>query len=89
MIAAYASQAVPEPTIPFYTLLYQHVVVRHVLVLHMPQEAKQQAITDINRWLTDGKLTHHMGEVFPLEETVAAHLAVENGAVGKVIVKCE
>jgi len=87
VIAAYASQAVPEPTIPFYTLLYQHVVVRHVLVLHLSQEAKQQAITDINRWLQAESLTHHLGQTFPLAETIAAHQAVESGAVGKVIVK--
>ena len=89
VIAAYASQAVPEPTIPFYTLLYQHVVVRHVLVLHMPPQAKQQAIDDINRWLSADQLTHLMGDSFPLADTIAAHQAVENGAVGKVVVRCD
>jgi NADPH2:quinone reductase len=87
VIATYASQAVPEPTIPFYTMLYQHVVVRHVLVLHLSKEAKQQAIDDINHWLQAGSLTHNMGQKFTLAETVAAHQAVEGGAVGKVIVK--
>ncbi|NOY41708.1 MAG: NADPH:quinone reductase [Planctomycetes bacterium] len=85
VIATYASQAMPEPTIPFYTMLYQHVVVRHVLVLHLPNEAKQQAIADINRWLEQDALSHHLGLKFPLAEAVAAHQAVENGAVGKVI----
>jgi len=86
-IAAYASQAVPEPKIPFYTLLYQHVVVRHILVLLMPDEKKQQAVAEISRWLEQNALTHHLGLRFPLEQTVAAHEAVENAAVGKVLIE--
>ena len=42
------AQAVPEPTIPFYTMLYKNVVVRHVLVLLMPAEQKAQAVATIS-----------------------------------------
>ena len=86
IIAAYASQAVPEPTIPFYTMLYKNVVVRHVLVLLMPAEQQAQAVATISRWLEERMLTHHIGPRFPLEQTVAAHEAVEGGAVGKVLI---
>ncbi|NOY30472.1 MAG: NADPH:quinone reductase [Planctomycetes bacterium] len=87
VIATYASQAVPEPKVPFYTLLYKNVIVRHILVLLMPEDEKQQAIVAISRWLEQGMLTHHLGQRFSLEQTVAAHEAVENGAVGKVLIE--
>jgi len=85
-IASYASQAVPEPTLPFYTLMYKAIVLRHVLVFRLSDSVIEQAITDINRWMESGELTHHVGPRFPLSETVAAHQAVEAGAVGKVLV---
>jgi len=87
VIATYASQAVPEPKVPFYTLVYKNVVVRHILVLLMPEYEKQQALATISRWLEQEKITHHIGQRFSLEQTAAAHEAVENGAVGKVVVE--
>ena len=85
VIAAYASQAIPEPKLPFYTLLYKSVIIRHVLVLLLPEKEKALAVTTISRWLDQGALQHHLGESFPLAETIAAHQAVERGAVGKVL----
>ncbi len=87
VIATYASQAVPEPKIPFYTLLYKNVVVRHILVLLMAEDAKQAAIAKISQWLEEALLTHHLGPRFAIEQTAAAHEAVENGAVGKVLIE--
>ncbi len=84
VIATYASQAVPEPKIPFYTLLYKNIVVRHVLVLLLSSKEKEQAVATISRWLEQGVLKHHLGQRFPLEQTAAAHEAVENAALGKV-----
>ena len=86
VIATYASQAVPEPSIPFYTLAYKNVVVRYILVLLMPAEEKKRAIATITRWLEQGSLKHHIGKRFLLEQTAAAHEAVEQGAIGKVLV---
>ena len=62
-----------------------------VLVYTMPTAAKEQAIADISRALTDGVL--RIGEDaglpihrFPLERTADAHAAVEANAVGKVLI---
>ncbi|MCG8448721.1 MAG: NADPH:quinone reductase, partial [Pirellulales bacterium] len=85
VIAAYASQAAPEPAIPFYTLMYKSITLRLVITFGMPAEAKQRAVTDISRWLQNGKLSHHLGPQFPLAETVAAHEAIERGTSGKVL----
>ena len=87
VIATYASAAVPEPTIPFYRFLYKNITVRCELVLLMPEEAKQAAVSDVGYWLEQCRLRHHIAECFPLEATAAAHEAVERGAFGKVIVQ--
>ncbi|QEG36961.1 NADPH:quinone reductase [Bythopirellula goksoeyrii] len=88
IIATYASQANPEPTLPFYDLMYRSIIIRPVLVFGSSAELLQQALIDITQWLGEGSLTHHLGERFPLAETIAAHHAVENSAVGKVLVEC-
>ncbi len=60
---------------------------RFVLVYTMPEPAKQSAIADITRWLTAGKLKHHVGPRFPLSRTADAHRAVEHEHVtGRVVV---
>ena len=87
VIAAYASDAVKEPVLPFYQLLYRNVTLRCELVFLMPEEAKRKAVGDITGWLVNNELTHNFGPSFCLDEIVAAHEAVEAGAFGKVIVQ--
>ena len=87
VIASYASDGVLEPALPFYRLAYANVTVRPVLVFGMPEEAKSRAIADITRWAESGELSHHIGPRFALEDTAAAHRAVEGGAFGKVIIE--
>ncbi|MCH7753115.1 MAG: zinc-binding dehydrogenase, partial [Planctomycetes bacterium] len=72
---------------PFYTLMYKIIVVRHVLTFQVSLELERQAVESICAWLERGELTHHLGPTFALEQTAAAHEAVENGAVGKVLVE--
>ena len=84
-IATYASQAAPEPTLPFYQLLYKSITVRHVLAFQIPVDAKRSAIADIDRWMREEALTHHVGERFPMSRVIEAHEAVEAGAFGKVV----
>ena len=86
-IATYASQAVPQPTLPFYELLYKSVTIQHVIVFLMPDDAKRRAVDDITRWLEEGALNHHLGPSFSLDDAVSAHEAVEGGAFGKVILE--
>lgn len=87
VIATYASQAVPEPKIPFYTLMYKGVVVRHILTFLSPPETERAAVDQISIWLASGQLKHHVAERFPLTDTATAHEKVEAGAVGKVLVE--
>ena len=87
VIATYASQAAPTPSVPFYELMYKSIVVRHVLTFQVPDELLQRALADISRWLAADELSHHVGETYALSETIAAHQAVESGAVGKVLLR--
>ena len=43
-------------------------------------------MADITTWWEQGKLTSFAGPHFSLERLKDAHLAVENGVIGKVIV---
>jgi NADPH:quinone reductase len=85
VVAAYASDAVLEPKVPFYALAYKGALARFVLVFVMPEAAKRQAIADITRWLEAGELRHYIGRRFPLAETAAAHEAMERGVTGNVV----
>lgn len=86
VLNAYASEAAREPAVPFYQLLYKSIVVNHVLVFQVPEEAKRHALEDISAGLVAGTLRHQVGRTFALDEIVAAHEAVEAGAEGKVVI---
>jgi len=86
VVAAYASDAVPEPKVPFYQLAHKGGSARFVLVFMMPEEMKREATERITRWLQAGELRHYVGKRFPLERVAAAHEAMEHGVIGKVIV---
>ena len=85
VVAVYAAGAPPQPPVPLQ-FRSTNVVVRNVLVYDMPEPAKAEAIRDITGWLNSGSLSHQIGPHFPLAATVEAHRAVENGAIGNVIV---
>ena len=85
VLAAYASDAVPEPKLPFYSLVYKSLTVRFILVFLMPETAKRQAVQDITRRLEAGELRHYIAKRYPLAEAAAAHERVEAGALGNVI----
>lgn len=89
-IATYASDAVPEPAIPFWTMTAKDLVVRFVLVYAMPAHAHLEAASWITGALTAGQLRHQVFRVFALDDIVAAHEATEAMAhVGKVLVRID
>ena len=86
-IATYASMAKPEPVIPFYALMFKNARLLWVFVYEMPQEAMVEAGRDVNAWLASGSAVHPEHHTFPLDRLADAHIAVEEGAIGKVIVE--
>jgi len=90
VIATYASDAVPEPVLPFWQMLSKDLTARFVLVYAMSAAAHDEAV----RWITDalaaGRLKHQVFRTFALDEIAAAHEATEAMAnVGKVLVRVE
>lgn len=90
-VAAYASAADPNISLPVRQLMGRNIRWQFVLVYTMPDDAKRRAVAAICAALAGDAL--HVGEEFglPLQhfelaETEAAHDAVEAGAIGKVLV---
>jgi NADPH:quinone reductase len=85
VITSYANEG-GDPTLSVRELMVPNITLRFLLVYTMPQEAIEHAIADITTALRDGALTEPPLHRFPLDQTAAAHDAVEAGAVGKVLI---
>jgi NADPH2:quinone reductase len=89
-IAAYGSVAIPEPTLPFFQLMYMDMNIRFIIVYVMPETAKQHAITDINTALANDALKHRIAATFPLQDIAAANELIEKGSIrGAVVLNIE
>lgn len=89
-IAAYASMSLPEPTIPFYPMMFNNVTLRLVLVYAMPDTAKRRAADDITLWATMGQPRFAIAGRFPLAQAATAHEMVEEGTkLGHVVLDIE
>jgi NADPH2:quinone reductase len=87
VVATYSSDAVPEPTLPYWPLVMLDATVRFVLVYVMDRAAHDAAAQAIGQALAAGRLSAEIGAVFPLDRIAEAHEAVEAGSgLGKVIV---
>ena len=86
VISTYADEGGREATLPVRRLMAPNLALRFVLVYTMPPEAITAAVDGITAALRDGALTPLPLYRFPLARIADAHDAVENGAVGKVLV---
>tara|TARA_Y100000385_G_scaffold134944_1_gene140161 strand:+ start:77 stop:436 length:360 start_codon:yes stop_codon:yes gene_type:complete len=86
VIATYASTRVPEPTLPFRTLMFMDLTLRMVIVYDMPEAAKQQAIEDTQEALRADALTHRLNAVLPFEQMIQAHELIEAGGTKGCVV---
>ena len=87
-IATYSSTQDPDPKLPFYRMMYQDLRIRLVIVYAMPEEAKQQAIADIDEASRAGGLQHRVAHVVALDDIAKAHELIENGGFrGCVVVR--
>jgi NADPH:quinone reductase len=85
-IATYSSMQAPEPKLPFYRMMFMDLTVRMVLVYVMPEAAKQAAIADIGRYLSEGRLRHRIAHRLPLEDLARANELVEQGELRGCVV---
>jgi NADPH2:quinone reductase len=90
-VAVYANNGGDEVTLPIRAQMGSNARWQFVLVYTEPERAKAIAVEDVNAAVLDGAV--RVGEdaglplhVHPLAETAQAQRAVEEGAVGKVLV---
>ncbi|MBD3882884.1 NADPH:quinone reductase [Phormidium tenue FACHB-886] len=87
VIATYASDFNPTPSVPIYSLMYKNLTVHTVLVYAMSKAAHQQAAVDITACLNANKLKHAIAQRFSLDEIAQAHDLQESGkAVGNLVI---
>jgi NADPH2:quinone reductase len=89
VISAYATE-VPSAvlSIPFLRAMFSGFVFRYVFVYSMPEEARREAIKDVNACLAAGAYRPVIGMRVPLERLAEAHEAQESGrVVGKIVVE--
>ena len=86
VIATYASTQVPEPRLPFFSMMYKDMTVRTIIVYAMPESAKQQAIVDIDKALRADSLQHRIAATLPLSEIAASNELVEQGSIRGAVV---
>ena len=85
-IAAYSSDAEPEPRIPFWSLVTLDATVRFVLVYAMTRAAHLDAASFITAALEGRWLRHNVGTALPLDRIAEAHELVEQGRGGGKVV---
>ncbi len=79
IIATYSSTQVPEPMLLFLKMMFMDLTMRLVIVYAMPEAAKQQAVSDIDKRLRDDQLQHRVSHVLPLDNIARAHEIIEQG----------
>jgi NADPH:quinone reductase len=84
-VVTYAADA-KQPALPVRDLMVRNLVLRFVLLYTVPPDALARAATDVTAALAAGALTPLPAHRFGLDDTAAAHDAVESGAVGKVLI---
>jgi NADPH:quinone reductase len=89
-VAIYANSG-PEASVPMRGFMGLNARLQYVLLYTVGADALRAGVEDVTAAAADGAL--EVGEDaglpllrYPLEETAAAHDAVENGAVGKVLI---
>jgi NADPH2:quinone reductase len=76
----------PEAPLPAAFCLVNSIRLKFFLVYELDAQERERTVSAITRVLTQGTLVNRVGPTFPLNDTVAAHEAVEAGTIGNVIV---
>jgi len=89
-IATYSSTQVKEPKLPFVQMMFMDLNLRLVIVYAMPEQAKEQAIRDTQKYLEEGKLQHRVASNLPFNQMAQSHELIEEGSVrGCVVVNID
>lgn len=88
-VAVYASNGDRTPRVPMGELMQKNITLYPMALPGTPAAARRRAQQDIAQWIATGERVLSVAGTYPLRETAAAHLAVEQGGkVGTVVVDC-
>lgn len=85
VIAVYANEA-EDPTVPTRRMMAANVTLHYVLLYGVPPRPLAAAVGWVERAVSEHALTTLPLHRYPLDEVAAAQDAVQQGAVGKVLV---
>jgi NADPH2:quinone reductase len=89
-LAAYGSAKSMEPTLPFMPLLFKAVTIDINLIYLLPKPERDAMIAKLHSALVADALSCPVERIYPLEDCIAAHEAVEaGGRIGAILVKCD
>ena len=86
VIATYASMQVPEPRLPFFTMMYKDLTIRIIIVYAMPEAAKTAAIQDLDKALDAGWIQHRIADRYALSDIAAANERIEQETVRGAVI---
>lgn len=86
VIATYASVQEPEPRLPFFKMMYKDLTIRMIIVYAMPDDAKRQAIADVEKALRNDALHHRIAHTVPLDDIATANEIVEKGDIRGAVI---
>jgi NADPH2:quinone reductase len=86
VISTYAADQ-PTASVPVRVLMAPNLVLRFVLVYTIPRAALRAAVDGVSQAVAVGALTTLPVHRFALSDAAGAHDAVQEGAVGKVVIE--
>ncbi|MCD6045519.1 MAG: NADPH:quinone reductase [Gammaproteobacteria bacterium] len=87
-IATYASMGKTEPALPFYAMMFKQLSLHFIFAYILSKPMRTRAIELVQNALRENKLTPRIAKIYPLEDIVQAHLAVEAGnKIGQVLIR--
>lgn len=87
VIAAYATDGGQNVDLPIRALMDKNALLRFVMIYRVPRDELRHAIAGVSEAVEAGALSKLLPlRRFPLEETAAAHEALEKGGLGRVLV---
>ena len=86
MVVIYGNSK-PIAEVPTGFCLQNQIRLQSIFVYELNEIERARTIAEIMRLMQEDRLIHNIAATFPLSEIVAAHEAVEKGAMGNVVVK--
>ena len=86
VIATYSSTVVPQPQLPFKDMMFMDLTLRMVIVYAMPEQAKLDAIADIDEVLSGNEFSHRIAHSLPFNKMAKSHELIEAGGFGGCVV---